>query len=243
VVVISHDCDLANHDLQVEPHVEIIIGRHLQEGKGHYFWAKAPRTLHVDVLRDDTPAIVELVATAKGVVPKEALAAFAPDAAFSFSGKSLSVLRSWLGVRYNRAAFPDLFVNRLSQFKVDKRLVKMIEPIGNLLSAVYFDLDGGKDIDHSDGSPFALKIVLTYPLGNDPEQAGDEVEKLEADIVDIFSKKHFDQATGKWNGIALIGCMSISEDDLPVSRARLLTQWQLEYMTLKAENEQTPPGK
>ena len=41
VVVISHDCDLANHDLQVEPHVEIIIGRHLPEGNGNYFWAKA----------------------------------------------------------------------------------------------------------------------------------------------------------------------------------------------------------
>ncbi len=32
--------------------------------------------------------------------------------------------------------------------------------------------------------------------------------------------------------------MSISEDDLPVSKARLLTQWRLEYMTLKADDEQ-----
>jgi hypothetical protein len=116
VVVISHDCDLANHDLQVEPHVEIIIGRHLPEGNGNYFWAKAPRSLHVDGLRDDAPTIVELVATDKGAVPKEALAAFTPDTSFSFSGKSLSALRSWLGLRYNRTAFPDPFVNCLSQF-------------------------------------------------------------------------------------------------------------------------------
>jgi hypothetical protein len=34
--------------------------------------------------------------------------------------------------------------------------------------------------------------------------------------------------------------MSISEDDLRVSRARLLTQWRLEYMTLKTDEEQ--PG-
>lgn len=240
VVVISHDCDLANHDLQVEPHVEIIIGRHLPEGNGNYFWAKAPRTLHVDVLRDDAPAIVELVATAKGVVLKEALAAFAPDTAFSFPGKSLSALRSWLGIRYNRAAFPDPFVDRLSQSKVDKRLAKIIEPVGNLLSAVYFDVDGGKEIDHSDGSPYELKIVLAYPPGDDPEQAADEVEKLETEISDLFEKKYFDQATGKWNGVALKQCMSISEDDLRVSRARLLTQWRLEYMTLKADEEQ--PG-
>ena len=240
VVVISHDCDLANDALQIEPDVEVIVGRQLPQGDGNYFWARAPRTLHVDVLRADTPAVVELIATAKALVPKEALAAFAPDTAFSFPGKSLSALRSWLGVRYNRAAFPDPFVDRLSQFKVDKRLQKIIEPVGNLLSAVYFDVDGSQEVDHSDGSPYDLKIVLAYPPGDDPEHTADEVEKLEAAIEDLFSKKHFDQATGEWNGIALKGCMSISEDDLTVSKARLLTQWRLEYMTLKADEEQ--PG-
>lgn len=240
VVVISHDCDLANDVLQMEPDVEVIVGRHLPKGDGNYFWAKAPRTLHVDVLQSDTAAVVELVATAKRLIPKQALAAFLPDAAYSFPGKSLSALRSWLGVRYNRAAFPDLFVDRLSQSKVDKRLAKIIEPVGNLLSAVYFDVDGGKEINHSDGSPYELKIVLTYQPGDDPEQTADEVEKLEIEIAELFEKRHFDQATGEWNGIALKACMSISEDDLRVSRARLLTQWRLEYMTLKADEEQ--PG-
>lgn len=240
VVVIGHDCDLANDSLQAEPNVEVIIGRHLPEGNGNYFWAKAPRTLHIEVLQDGTAAIVELVATAKALIPKLALAAFLPDTAYSFPGKSLSVLRSWLGVRYNRAAFPDLFVTCLSQFKVDARLAKIIEPVGNLLSAVYFDIDGGKEIDHSDGSPYVLKIVLAYPSGDDPEQTADKVEELEAAIEDLFSKKHFDPATGKWNGIAMSDCIAISEDDLSVSKARLLTQWRLEHMTLKADEAQ--PG-
>lgn len=240
VVVISHDCDLANDALQIEPDVEVIVGRGLPKGDGNYFWAKAPRTLHIDALKNDVAAVVELVATAKRLIPKQALAAFAPDAAYSFPGKSLSALRSWLGVRYNRAAFPDQFVNRLSVSKVDKRLAKIIEPVGNLLSAVYFDVDGGREIDRSDGSPYELKIVLAYPPGDDPEHAADEVEKLEAAITDIFEDKHFDLATGKWNGVALKQCMSISEDDLSVSRARLLTQWRLEYMTLKSDEEQ--PG-
>ncbi len=237
VVVISHDCDLANDALQIEPDVEVIVGRHLPKGDGNYFWAKAPRTLHVDVLQNDTAAVVELVATAKRLISKQALAAFFPDAAYSYPSKSLSALRSWLGIRYNRAAFPDPFVDRLSQSKVDKRLAKIIEPVGNLLSAVYFDVDGGKEIDHPDGSPYDLKIVLAYPPGDDPEQTADEVEKLEIEIADLFAEKHFDQATGKWSGIALKQCISISEDDLRVSRARLLTQWRLEYMTLKADED------
>jgi hypothetical protein len=51
----------------------------------------------------------------------------------------------------------DLFVNRLSKSK--ESLAKLIEPVGSLLSAVYFDVDGGKEIDHSDGA-YDLKIVL-----------------------------------------------------------------------------------
>ena len=146
VVVISHDCDLANDDLEIEPSVEVIVGCCLlqEEGNGNYFWAKSPRTLHIDALKNGSAVVIELIATAKRCVAKQALAAFSPDTAYSCPGKSLSALRSWLAVRYNRAAFPDLFVNRLSDAKVDKRLAKIIQPIGHRLSAVYFDVDGGK---------------------------------------------------------------------------------------------------
>jgi hypothetical protein len=241
VVVISHDCDLANDALQIEPDVEVIVGRRVHKGDGNYFWAKAPRTLHIDALHSGTGAVIELVATAKRPISKQILAAFTPDTAYSLSGKSLSALRSWLGVRYNRAAFPDPFVNRLSQFKVDKRLAKIIEPVGNLLSAVYFDVDGGKEIDHSDDSPYELKIVLAYPPGDDPEQTADDVEKIETAVTNLFEENYFDQSSGKWNGIALKQCISISEDDLPASKARLLTQWRLEYMTIKADDDQVGP--
>ena len=241
VVVISHDCDLANDALHIEPDVEVIIGRRVQKGDGNYFWAKAPRTLNIDALHGGAAAVIELVATTKRTIPKQILAAFTPDTAYALPGKSLSALRTWLGIRYNRAAFPDPFVNRLSEFKVDKRLAKIIEPVGNLLSAVYFDVDGGNEVDRSDGSPYELKIVLAYPPGDDPEQAAEDVEKIEISITALFEDKHFDQSSGKWNGIALKQCMSISEDDLPVSKARLLTQWRLEYMTIKADEDQVGP--
>ncbi|MCA3155886.1 MAG: hypothetical protein ING30_12890 [Burkholderiales bacterium] len=241
VVVISHDCDLAIDALQIEPDVEVIVGRRLLKGDGNYFWAKAPRTLHVDALHGGAGTVIELVATKKQSIPKQRLAAFTPDKAYALPGKSLSALRSWLAVRYNRAAFPDPFVNRLSEFKVDKRLAKIIEPVGNLLSAVYFDVDDGNEVDHSDGSPYDLKIVLAYPPGDDPDQTADEVEKIETALTTLFKDKHFDQGSGKWNGIALKQCMSISENDLPVSKARLLTQWHLEYMTNKADDEQVRP--
>ena len=60
-------------------------------------------------------------------------------------------------------------------------------------------------------------------------------------VTNLFAEKHFDQGTGKWNGITLKQCMSISEDDLTVIKARLLTQWRLEYMTIKADEDQLGP--
>ena len=237
VVVISHDCDLANDDLQREPDVEVIIGRHPSRIEGNFSWAKAPRTLHVDVLCEDVETPVELIATDKILIPKERLAAFEPDTRYMFSGQSLSVLRSWLGVRYNRAAFPDLFVNKLSEFNTDKKIVRAIGPKAGLLSAIYFDVDDGQEVDHTDGSSYLLKIVLVYPPGDDPDQVATEIEGLEDSISKLFTSTYFDEPSGAWKGIALVACMSISEDDLTVSQARQLTQWRLEYMTLKEAGE------
>ncbi len=241
VVVIGHDCDLVNDALQIEPDVEIIVGRCLPKGDGNYFWARAPRTLHFDALKNGAPVVIELVATAKEQVEKQALAAFAPDSAYVINGQSLSALRAWLAVRYNRTALPDHFVNLLSQSKVDKRMAKLIEPMGSILSSVYFDLDRGQKRDHSDGSPYELSIVLVHPSGDDPEDAADQVDALATKIADLFSEKHYDQNIGQWSAIALKSCMAISEDDLTVSKARLLKQWRMEYMTLKAEEEQPGP--
>lgn len=241
VVVVSHDCDLANDDLAIEPDVEVIVGCHPAKPDGNFRWAKTPRTLHLEITTAGAPVLVELVATSKRAVSKTALAAFTHDAAYSLSGQGLAVLRSWLAVRYNRAAFPDPFVKRMAKFKVDKALAKLVEPHGALVSAIFFDVDGGKELDRSDDSPYELSVVLAYAPGADPEKAADSVDALETAVEKLFAEKHFDKATGQWKGIALKNCLSISEDDLTVSKAKLLTQWRLEHMTLRADEPQPAP--
>ena len=46
VIVISHDCDIANDDLSAEPDVEVIIGCLPTTTNGNFSWEKTPRTLH-----------------------------------------------------------------------------------------------------------------------------------------------------------------------------------------------------
>jgi hypothetical protein len=64
VVVIGHDCDLANAVLEAEPWVDVIVGRISEAFNGNFALGKAPRTLHLEMLREGKPVVVELVATA-----------------------------------------------------------------------------------------------------------------------------------------------------------------------------------
>lgn len=235
VVVSSHDCDLANSNLKVEPNVEVIVGCLPDKVNGNFTWAKSPRSLHLEAGHNGGTVVIELVATEKRLVPKTTLAAFWPDTTWSLSGSSLSILRSWLAVRYNRAAFPDAFVDCLTKSKVRDDLFKLLEPTHSLLSAIFFDVDSGKETDHADGSPYELKIILVFPPGENPEETADKAEALAAEIVDVFAQRLFDKATETWSGVILETCLAISEDDLPVSQTRKLTEWRFEHMTLKEE--------
>jgi hypothetical protein len=236
VVVISHDCDLANDDLHAEQHVEVIIGRVVSAADGNYSWGKAPRTLHLPMQRNGTTVTVELVTTCKRLVSKDALAGFEPDGAFVLDGKGLDVLRSWLSSRYRRAAFPDAFVRRMDKTGVSKRLAKNLEPHGALISFVYFNLDDGRVLERPDGEPYELSIVLVYPPGDDAEMSAEMADDL-AEAV----KEDCDARLTDKKQITIKSCIAISEDDLPVSRVRALTQWRLEHMTLKADGEHPGP--
>ena len=235
VVVIGHDCDLANENLDVEPNVEVIVGRVVAAANGNFSWGKAPRTLHLSMMRGDVPVIAELVSTSKYLVSKSHLAQYDPEVAFTLDGRGLAVLKGWLSARYNRTAFPDTFVTRMKNTKLDVRLAKILEPYGELISFVYFDIDGGQLIEHPEENPYELSIVIVYPPGDEPARTADAADEVVVAIEKICEER-LQEATK----IVLKMCISISEDDLPVSKARVLMHWRLEHMTLKADGHPGP---
>lgn len=233
VMVISHDCDLANDNLDQEPDVEIIIGRKLERGNGNYYWAKSPRTLHIDAHCKGETAIIELLATARRTISKTDLAPFSPDSDWQMSDQGVSALRTWLAARYHRTAFPDEFVDRLSHYKLGDKLATLMKKDGEHISNVYFDLDQGAQKNHSDGTPYQLSIVLAFLPGEDPEATQNAMDALADRIQVSFEQKLFNSATGDWHDICLKQCMAISEDDMTLSQARRLQPWRLEHLSIK----------
>jgi hypothetical protein len=48
-VVISHDCDLANENLELEPHVEVLLGGvGNPDQSGNLRWGKSPRNIQLE---------------------------------------------------------------------------------------------------------------------------------------------------------------------------------------------------
>lgn len=234
VVVVTHDCDLANDNLEVEPFVEVIVGRTVENASGNFTWAKAPRTLHYPVEREGVAAHVELVATAKVQLRKSDLARFQPDLRFHLDGPTLAVLRNWLSARYNRAAFPDAFVTRMRETKADAKLAKALEVHGKNISFTYFDLDKGQCVERAEGDPYRLSIVLVFNPGDDPDTSAEAADAA----ADAVEKAVAGRLPEEGPSILLEACFAVSEDDIRVSQARVLNLWRLEYMTYRADDEQ-----
>jgi hypothetical protein len=238
VVVIGHDCDLANCNLAAEPQVEVIVGRVVSPGVGTFMWSKSPRTLHLPFQRDGREVFAELVATDKQFIPKSELAAEQPSQEWGLTPTNLSVLRSWLAVRYNRAAFPDNFVVRMRKKPdMESRMAKILDDHAEI-TAVYLDLDGGENFERPPEELYGLSIFLAFNPNPEPIEAGDAADLAAAAIDKLFNEKCRDKKTGKWQYIELKKCEPLSEDDLPVSKQRLLREWKLDYVSLKADAEQ-----
>lgn len=235
VVVISHDCDLAN-DIDIEPEVELIPGRILPEANGNFLGGKSPRTLHLRMLRDNTTVVVELLNTAKRTALKTALAQWQPDGAYSLPPREWVTLQGWLASRYRRAAFANNLVARMKATGAETALANALKKHGSLVAAVYFRVEGGPQIERAPGDPYEITIVLMFDPGNDAEASSQAANTLAEQLARTLRAKFDGQAD-----MRLRDCIPISEDDVTVRMVKSLSQWRLEYMTHRAAQEQPGP--
>lgn len=230
-VVISHDCDLANDDMESEPHAEIIVGCFIETVNGNNTHAKVPRKLHLSFSSPEGPRAVELLATQKALYPKDLLASFEPMP-WSLAEAEASVLQRWLGARYRRSAFPDAFEGILKhkKNKLHEAIAKIVEPLGHTIPAIFFDVHEAEGI-------YSLGITLLYDTSEDSDAAETLATKASAAITEAFTNKLFDRETG-WQGIELVYCEPMSDEAMTYRQSTMLKQWRYEYLSLRSDPQQ-----
>jgi hypothetical protein len=233
-VIVTHDCDLAQSP-DVEPVVELIIGRRLDFENGNFTHGKNPRRLHLCAIEADTAVWIELTATARQSVRKEDLVNHAPSKTFLLDPASLNTLQHWLAARYRRSAFPDAFDHHLNKTGVTGRLAKILGPLGNHIIAVFFDVDEGRERDHNDGDPFTLSIHILYSTSADHHAAHSAANSAAQAITAAFLDRCFDKQANKWQGIELLECSAIADDALTYAMSLQLKRWNADHVSLRAE--------
>ncbi len=159
------------------------------------------------------------------------------DLALDLSNKR--ILQKWLAARYDRAAFPNEFENRLKKNKTHDKLAKILKPTGACLRGVYFDLGEQADTDlEADADVYELEIYLLHVTEPDANVAACTAEKAKQKIIECFKSNYCDEQ-GRWCAIELVGCYVISDAAMTVLQSLLLRQWRMDHMSLR-ENPNQP---
>jgi hypothetical protein len=146
-LVISHDCDIAASE-QTEPDCEAIPGRHIAAPPdGNYTHAKNPRKLHLTFSAGKVPVLAEFVSTDKQIIRKELLFPHTPSENARLTPSELTVLQSWLALRYRRPSFANEFVSRFARGKFYAEFIKIVRRASIHLLAVLLDVDEGAEIE------------------------------------------------------------------------------------------------
>ena len=234
-IAVSHDCDIANDNVELEPNVEVIVGQIIEHGNGNYLHGKSSRTLHISLQGSKGHVFLELLATAKKLLPKSELAQFSPNLDLEMLPNELDILRTWLSARYRRAAFPDAFNLRIESTGLKQKLVKLSKKYNELISAIGVRIDDGKYQERKAGEPYRLTILILYKSLEDFEESQNTALDI-TDQLEQFASKQLNSG----QEIFLEGAVSFSEEDLTLSRYKAFSLLDLEYISMKNPSAPRP---
>lgn len=237
-IVVSHDCDLAQ-DPSIEPMVEVIIGRRVVTVDGNFTFAKNARRLHLTFSGGAEHITVDLEANQKTQVAKDLLVEHQPIRNIKLTSNERNILQRWLAARYRRSAFPDEFDRRLERTGVRDRISKILNPIGTLIAAIYFDVDQGEEISRTKSDdPYTLAIYLLFSTETNPEAAEYAADTAKHAIRKTFRDRCFSKNTGAWHDIELVECEAFSDQAMTVQQAESFKRWSADHISLRTEPTQ-----
>lgn len=224
-IAISHDCDIANDNLDTEPAVEFIFSRILEKHNGNYTHGKNPRILHLDYIHNGQTVWIELIASRRVVVQKNSLEAIQPNQTYSLITRQ--TLQSWLAVRYRRIALPNSLVERL------RSVSNYIEKEGkrNSSGILSFRLSYEPQDELLPEEPYELWLSIVYVTDKAEyaTMAANIAQSLKTEFPNLLEKTK-DSGT-----VDLRKCEAVSEIEFTLRDMRDTVEYNLEHLSYRTE--------
>lgn len=226
-IAISHDCDIANDNLDVEPDVEFIFARTLEQHNGNYTFGKNPRILHIEYAYEGKQVFLELIASKKSKLQKDMLELVQPDEAYKLTTHSQKILQSWLAIRYRRHALPNSLVDRLRAVfdYIDKEGKK------NSSGILSFRLSYEPHDELPPEEPYELYLSIVYII--DKPEYGSISEEIAQKLKTEFSRLL--EKTRDKGMVDLRKCEAVSEMEFTLRDMRDTVEYHLEHLSYRTD--------
>ena len=232
-IAISHDCDIAHDNLEVEPEIEFMRAKLADGERANFADAQNARKLRIYMEGLGAEKDVELRMRDRVSVKKDALASHSPHVGYKIAGKNLVTLQWWLAARYLRAAFSNSFEERLERVK--SKIAKALRGLVNDVAGVYFKVDDGSNLELERLHVHELRVQLVYQAGVSDERRNLVIEAA-TKIQDVFIKAYKREEI--WQEIELVGnCDIVSTTVFSYDDQRFFKRWRLDHRSLQVSAE------
>jgi hypothetical protein len=225
-VAISHDCDIANDNLETEPCIEFIFASCQEQLNGNCTYGKNPRTLHLEYKREGEVTFLELLATRKITALKTSLINVEPDPNYELV-TSHQILQSWLAARYRRHALPNSLVERLRP--VFNFLDKEGKKNTSSILSLRLSYDPKDELPPEEIYELWLSIIYTVDKGDYQLIAEKMANNLENQFPSLLEK------TKEQGKVELRQCRAYSETEFTLRDMRDTVEYHQEYLSYRSE--------
>lgn len=232
---ISHDRDIVNDNMVLEPVVEFVGAKRVAVASSDYTHAKHPSLLHLECFLEGEPVVLELAASPKLAVSKHNLIpAMQPDKSFFIDGKAKTTLQKWLSYRYRRQTLPQTFLDRTAA------LWNYLGTEGKKYAphalGYWLDYDPRGEEGPEEGVPYIFSLYIVY--SNRHHDAQEQAEKLALEIRNHFPEWREEAEESESGEIELNECRACSEDSFTLSDLQTCVQFSLDQLNFLQESEE-----
>jgi hypothetical protein len=164
LILATHDCDIL-HKGGHEPNIDAFVATPIERVSALDTKARNARRLHIPIYIDGAPRDHEIRFWSRTVLQRECLKSHAP-AEDAFLGTNLPILREWLGKRYDRAAWPDAFNERLKRQGTDRKIRTILAPSEHCFRDIFLAVEPETDELAEDAAPYVVRVAMVITDAN-----------------------------------------------------------------------------
>lgn len=218
-IVVSHDCDVVNHQLDKEPTVELLRARVFKSGAPdkQQLWGRNPRSLELLVEGSKSACLLRMRVHERWTIPRESLMEEEP--LLVLEEKPRRAIAEWLAKRYIRAAFPSSFDAR---WRLELRAwTKLLQKHSELLQGVYLRLSTLKELPPE--TPYRLHFMVAVPAARAAQSDwAQRKDALELEIESFWNR---------FSGIECVGVEARGTDDLTLAEIEAYLRFDADWVS------------